>query len=445
MLVFRHVYGFLLQILPCVFFCCYPFADYFKVSSRKAAGILLFLLLFLCTVFTCAGTYFFSSLPVRINHELLNILSYLSLAVLLFACCLLIHASVFEKLFVFFVVICYGFMTSEFTAVLLHFFQPLKAEGHSICESLWVMLHSAITLLLFYPMLYLLRKVRRAFPLLVDSRLWRHLALIPATFALIVIFCVYIPRQTDMNPEIILLLFMPGCFGFMYFLCNWLFMILEHEKKQAEAMPALRLMLDNYRRSAENTQKIREMRHEIKHHMNAVSLYLKAQNYSGAEHYVEKWSNSVSKGPTEEYTPHPLINSILFEYHERGKVSGVRIAYRIVVPARIYIEDTDLCCLLTNMLDNALEGCAHVEQMKRYVTLKIKKNGQFLFFACENSCQTGGLNIVNGQFLSTKNDAGNHGLGIPCMRSIARQYNGLFRAESSGDTFTTYVNLCLQE
>lgn len=445
MMIFRYVYGFLLQILPCAFFCCYPFADRFKISARRLAVMILSVTFGMCMIFTILGLLIDPEISRNLNHLVLNLVFFITLLLLLLIYCFFIQAYLFEKLFVFFIIMNYGFMTTEFLTAITNFFHLTGINGIYMYDIQWLELYSVISLLLFFPMKFLLRRVRRAFETLSGEKIWQPFSLIPATFILLVFFCVHLPQEAGVEAIFILQFFLLSCFVFLFFLYNWMFIILEKVKKQAEETMTLQMVLNNYQNSMKNAQTIREMHHEIKHHMNAISIYLNHKDYSGAETYLQKWSDSITSLPTTEYTPHPLINSILTEYQDKAQRLDIRTNYQIAVPSRLHIDDMDLCRFLTNLLDNALEGCSHVESPERYITLQIKKDGQFLFFSCENSCQEKDLKLVGGQFQSTKPNPGSHGLGIPCMHAIAEHYNGVFRAKADGNVFTAHANLCMQE
>lgn len=445
MLIFRHIYGFLLQILPCAFFCCYPFAGRFKIPARRLAVIILSVTFAMCMIFTVLGLLISPETPGQLNHLVLNLVFYITLLILLAIYCFLIQAYLFEKLFVFFIVMNYGFMVTEVLTAITDFFQITGVGDNYMYGLEWLALYSAVSLLFFSPMNFLLRRIRRAFENLAGEKIWLPFSMIPAAFILFVSFCIHLPRLAGIKADSILRLFLLACFFFIFFLYNWMFIILERVKDQEDETMALQMILNNYQHSMKYAQTIREMHHEIRHHMNAISIYLNHKDYSGAESYLPKWSGSITSLTTAEYTSHPLINSILAEYQDKAKKLGIRTDYQITVPDQLHMDDMDLCRFLTNLLDNALEGCSHVDPPKRYITLKIKKDGQFLFFSCENSCQEKDLKPAGDKFQSTKQVPGSHGLGIPCMYAIAERYNGVFRTKVSGNVFTAHANLCMQE
>ena len=98
----------------------------------------------------------------------------------------------------------------------------------------------------------------------------------------------------------------------------------------------------------------------------------------------------------------------------------------MVIPDELPFPETDLCSLLMNLLDNALEAAAKVTPSRdRFLTLRINLNTGYLAIVCKNSF-TGELKKDRrGNLLTIKEDALSHGFGYRQMKGITRKYNGL--------------------
>lgn len=441
MLILRTFLGFALQILPYAFFCIYPFAEHFKI---RPARVLLFsgaAFLVLSSLFTCIGVVPGNPFLEEYRTFFMNLFFYFSLVLCFGAYFLLIRAYLFQKVFVFFITMNYGYLVTMAVNFLLDIF-PYHADGHMypFCA---LFFHCLINAALFYPMLLLSRHIRRAVNSSIEKRLWNLLSLVPAIFVLLTSIAYVLPVQAE-AADALHYAFLYAMLLYMLFIYAWIFRILETAGEKALQRSQLEMLVENYRRGAENATAIRRMRHEINHHANALSLYLKSGDYAGALNYLDSFSQLVSEMPVTEYTLHPLLNAMLTEYRARADRNGIRIRYNISVTEHLAMPDTDLCCLLTNLLDNAFEACLQVEPSRRCISLSIRLNGNFIFFSCENSCNSSRLHEAGGIYFTTKKqDAGSHGFGISIMKEISARYNGAFQMKSSGDIFSTYVNLCL--
>ena len=128
--------------------------------------------------------------------------------------------------------------------------------------------------------------------------------------------------------------------------------------KQEEQRISERI-LENYRNQAENNEHILEIHHEIRHHMNALSSYLKQEDYAGARQYTQKFTEEAEQLPFVTYTANALVNSILLEFAERASRYKAIVEYSIIIGRKLNMEDIDLCRMLTNILENAVEAVSY--------------------------------------------------------------------------------------
>lgn len=88
------------------------------------------------------------------------------------------------------------------------------------------------------------------------------------------------------------------------------------------------------------------------------------------------------------------------------------------------LEEMDLCSLLGNTLDNAIESALTISKTeKRLINLRISKKNDFILFSLENYTEND--LIFNDKFpLTTKKNKNVHGYGLKSIDYIARKYNG---------------------
>lgn len=440
MLLFRHVFGFLIQLLPGAFVCCYPFWGRFKFAAKKAVGIACGMALAGCALFVWLGLY--PPVPALAAHYQLvcNLVFNLTLASLAAYFLVIIRVGLFQKVFVLSIGMNYSFLLLKLIDFLLQLFQ-IRRDGYMYSLTT-LLFHVIINALLFYPILRLLQRIRRAVDSPIESRTWRQLALVPLGFIFIINLFQYFPEAAGLSPQMTLEIFTMAVLAFMFGVYAWIFRVIERSRRQAEESAVLQATLDNYRRISGNVDRVKEMHHEVKHHLAALNIYLESGDPDGAKAYLRQMADEISRLPAVEYTPNPLLNSILTDYKEKAERAGIRVEYHILVPEAIHMEDIDLCRLLTNMLDNAIEGCADAKEEK-YLFLHIRRNGPFLFFNCENACDGGKIRYERGRMISRKPDRAEHGYGLKIMTVIANKYNGLFKVEVEGDRFIVLANLCL--
>lgn len=201
------------------------------------------------------------------------------------------------------------------------------------------------------------------------------------------------------------------------------------------------LAMENYRVIEEQSRHDADQRHEFKNHISALKLMLEqGKNEDAARYLAELETRSQS---TVKFTGNFALNAILQNAAARAEELGFVIEAYARAEEHLNIPENDLCGLLFNMLDNAFEAIAQVDDPhKRQLTVRIKQRGSALGIYCANSYATTPVFDHNGKLVSQKTERG-HGLGVPQMERIAKKYNGKMDFSYSEDIFIAQTVLFL--
>ena len=112
---------------------------------------------------------------------------------------------------------------------------------------------------------------------------------------------------------------------------------------------------------------------------------------------------------------------------------------RIVVPEAMNFEDVDLCILLGNMLDNAYEATKKAE--KKIINTSIIYSKGKLTIGVKNTYDGIIKKDRKGNYISTKMNKTNHGMGIKLMQRIVDKYNGFLSLENDDNYFVVIAVL----
>ena len=439
MIALRYFCGFFLQIFPYAFFCMFPFRDRFRGSRKRAVFIALsiFALMVIpfCTVaqLNVGGAY---------KETIWNIIFYIALLLFGVMYCLVVRAKIPEKLFIFFVVMSYGFFVTSSVTFL---FRSFKFESDDFMyPPVALALTLGINLVLAKPFLLLMERIRVMIEIDLETRIWGILCSLPALFMLIASIAQFLTTiDIDRNVIVHMLFVLFAIFAFIVY--GVFFGVMGYICRKKEEERVSECMLEGYRKQAENNEYILEAHHEIRHHMNALSAYLKERDYMGAEEYIHKFADDAGQLPFVTYTANTLVNSILSEFSEKAKRCKVKVDYSIIIGSQLNMEDIDLCRMLNNILENAVEGCKKVSGERRFIRLNLHSKEIFLFVKCENGCDEGSLRVANGKYRSTKRDISKHGYGLKIMGEIAEKYNGILSVQVHNGLFSVTTTLCLDE
>ena len=114
------------------------------------------------------------------------------------------------------------------------------------------------------------------------------------------------------------------------------------------------LVMDNYRTLEGRLRETARLRHGFGHQLTALSAMIRARDWEG----LDRWAaaRQAESGDPVCWTEHIAVNAILQDAADRAKAAGVTFHASAVVPKALFVPDEDLCALLMNLLDNALEG-----------------------------------------------------------------------------------------
>lgn len=167
--------------------------------------------------------------------------------------------------------------------------------------------------------------------------------------------------------------------------------------------------------SKENEMAAKTMRHDIRHHNQNIVTMLKKGDVEETLRYIEKYDKSIEDAKPAEYCPHPTVNAILNNFYVRARKEGISASIKADTREDSDIADMDFVAILSNLLENALNGCKACGSAGG-IDLNIRTVAHKTVIVCSNPC-TQELKIENGML-------GNKGTGIDSILLAARKYKG---------------------
>lgn len=173
--------------------------------------------------------------------------------------------------------------------------------------------------------------------------------------------------------------------------------------------------------------------HEFKHHLNVLAALLKNQQFDKMEKYFSEININDSYN-AEFITGNEILDIVLNV--ENAELKNKCIKFNVVadIPQKLGIDDSDLCSMLLNIIDNAAEACE--KETDKSISLTIKSKGNMLILSSTNYCS---VNPIDNEFATFK--AGNHGWGIKIINDIVEKYEGTLEHSYENNKYTIDVFL----
>ena len=167
---------------------------------------------------------------------------------------------------------------------------------------------------------------------------------------------------------------------------------------------------------------------------------LEENNLEAAKNYISKIQDPIKELQQKKYTGNHIVNIIMNDKMKKAERCAISVNIRELEVYENNIEDIDWCCMLANLLDNAIEGCQKIAENKRKIELYlVQRNGTIIL----NISNTYGGDIAaeDNKLLSSKKDALLHGIGMQSVRLTVEKYKGTFEYHFTEECFTVSIAL----
>lgn len=246
----------------------------------------------------------------------------------------------------------------------------------------------------------------------------------------------------EMTPQIQRAIMVLGVFVVVFlFVVLILFAYVSDSKEKLQYINQLneqciKYQKDYYMEIIKFDEEMRAFRHDVNKHYEVLLMLIYEKDWNRAKKYISQLSNKKDVGrvfKTGNTIADYIINGKTKEIKNQGNVELNVIG---TFPQNMQIEDTDLCIVLGNALDNAGEALEKVKGVKQ-LNIDIGSYKQSLFLEITNSA----MEIETKNFKTTKKDKINHGYGLENIKYVVFKYNGKVTTEYENGCFSLKIEL----
>jgi sensor histidine kinase regulating citrate/malate metabolism len=191
-----------------------------------------------------------------------------------------------------------------------------------------------------------------------------------------------------------------------------------------------------YETQLHNQEELRRMKHDMNGHLNTISRLLSENNKEEALCYLSQLGDYYERHQKAMYSHDPYLNAVVTNYVTVFAENNTPFEQDIQI-GKMYIHHVEICLILNNALQNALDASLKLPPKKRYVRLQIKTKQSRLLFRITNRFNEE-LKIDSGFPRSTKVGE-SHGYGLTSIRNAAESVGGFADYIIEGDMFVLDV------
>ena len=200
----------------------------------------------------------------------------------------------------------------------------------------------------------------------------------------------------------------------------------------------LSMQQSQYERLCTAIEETKQARHDMRHHFSALSTLADKKEWQELKSYLD---SAVENIPNAELNlcDNQAVDGVAGHYCIRYKENDIPYSIEIDLPQMLPISEIDICVVIANLLENALEASLRTDKPRRFVKMKTYLySDNVVLITVENNFD-GIINVHNGIFQSSKRHG--DGVGLQSIRRIAEKNGGYCNFTRTENTFCADVML----
>jgi sensor histidine kinase regulating citrate/malate metabolism len=199
-------------------------------------------------------------------------------------------------------------------------------------------------------------------------------------------------------------------------------------------------LIEKHYREVDNMyRQIRGWRHDYRNHIQTMKAYAASGDLDAIKKYLDLLDEDLTTVDTVVKTGNPMTDAILNSKISLAKSKGIEVVADAHIPVKLKSSEIDLCCIIGNLFDNAIEATESLTQDKRVIRVYMDMKNTQLYISFTNFTAGKKLKKTNGLFRSTKGEG--HGFGLVRIDAIVKRLDGYISRNSEDGAFTTEILL----
>lgn len=200
------------------------------------------------------------------------------------------------------------------------------------------------------------------------------------------------------------------------------------------------LILKHYDEVQNIYQQMRGWRHDYHNHIQVMKAHMALGRSEELNAYLNELDVDLTSVDTIIKSGNIMLDAILNSKLSLAAAKKISVNAKAAAPESIRISDIDLCVIVGNLLDNAIEACMKLDEHIRFIRIYIGIfKGQF-YISVSNAA---GLDTkkLGARYLSTK--SGYHGFGLMRIDRVVQKYGGYVNRQNEEGVFATEIMMPL--
>lgn len=199
-----------------------------------------------------------------------------------------------------------------------------------------------------------------------------------------------------------------------------------------------RELIETHYREVENMyRQIRGWRHDYRNHIQMMKVLAANGDMDALKVYLDELDTDLNTVDTVVKTGNPMADAILNSKISLARSRNIPTQVDAHIPVKLKMSELDLCCIIGNLFDNAMEASMALPEEKRMIRVYMDMKGTQLYISFTNFTATKKLSKVGKGFKTSKGEG--HGFGLVRIDDIVSRYDGYLSRNSEDGAFTTEI------
>ena len=183
--------------------------------------------------------------------------------------------------------------------------------------------------------------------------------------------------------------------------------------------------------------KMRGWRHNYRNHIQVMKALAEKGDIEAIKDYLNKLDEDLTTRDLVVKTGNTMADAILNSKISLAKSKGIKVKVDAHIPIKLKMSELDLCVILGNLFDNAIEANLPLPEDERLIRVYMDMKNTQLYISFTNFTASGKLAKEANLFKTTNGDG--HGFGLVSIDSIIEKLDGYISRNSEDGAFTTEI------
>ena len=186
------------------------------------------------------------------------------------------------------------------------------------------------------------------------------------------------------------------------------------------------------------------LNHDYKNHMLSVRQLIKEYRREDALEYIDAYISLTAKVNRRINSGSKILDIIVNSKLGEAKAKNIDFTCDVGYVGDTGITDMDMCALMANLLDNAIEACERIEGERAWISLKVVRKNDMLLIKLGNSIAAS--DALKKDFFQSKKDKQEfHGWGMKSVEKVLKKYDGSKEHYIGEKEFEIFISIPIEE